>query len=95
MVTKKDAVQIWEDHVGDSGRAPTDDELHAFALAIEEKARKPFVKLQKEWARSSKGLHREANNNSVNGLYEAKLRIKAIEFSRFAQKLKNRLEARN
>ena len=95
MVTKKDAVQIWEDHVGDSGRAPTDDELHAFALAIEEKARKPFVKLHKKWKRTAKEYETYAYNNILGfSRYNAYMDV-ADKYHEFAKKLKNRLEARN
>lgn len=30
----RSAVQVWEDSVGDSGKAPTDEEIRAFALAL-------------------------------------------------------------
>lgn len=35
MVTLHEAVCLWEDNVGDSGRAPTDTELHDFAQAVQ------------------------------------------------------------
>lgn len=95
MVTQKQAVQLWEDHVGDSGRAPTDKELHAFALAVEEKARKPFVKLQKKWIRTSKEYESYADNNLGNyTLFRAYQDI-SDNYHEFARKLKNRIEAKN
>jgi hypothetical protein len=33
-ISERDAVRIWEDSVGDSGDAPTDAELTAFANAV-------------------------------------------------------------
>lgn len=33
-LSNQDAVELWEDHVGDSGEAPTDDELTDFANAV-------------------------------------------------------------
>lgn len=34
-MSKSDVVKLWEDTVGDSGEAPTDEELWEFALAVE------------------------------------------------------------
>ena len=34
LITSAQAAQIWEDTVGDSGKAPTDEELAAFANAV-------------------------------------------------------------
>lgn len=95
MVTKQEAVCMWEDHVGDSGRAPTDAELHRFALAVEEKARKPFVKLHKRWKREAKANRAEARNNFWSPSYKKLYEESAEEFEFFAKRLKNRLDARN
>jgi hypothetical protein len=95
MVTPKEAVQLWEDHVGDSGQAPTDEELHKFAQAVEEKARKPFVKLHKKWKRKSKEYESTADNNLGNfSVYRAYQDVSDI-YHEFARKLKNRLDAKN
>lgn len=94
MVTQKQAVQLWEDHVGDSGHAPTDEELHAFALAVEEKARKPFVKLQKKWKRKAKEHQAYADNN-YPGVYSDLQEALANGYKHFSKLLKNRLDARN
>lgn len=95
MVTRLEAIQLWEDHVGDSGRAPTDDELHAFALAVEEKARKPFVKLYKKWKRKQKEYESYAYNNVLGfSRYNVCMDI-ADKYEEFSKKLKNRLDAKN
>lgn len=95
MVTLQEAVCIWEDNVGDSGHAPTDEELHLFAKAIEEKARKPFVKLHKRWKRKSKEYESMANNNLGNfSVYRAWQDV-SDNYHEFARKLKNRLDAKN
>lgn len=92
MVTLNDAVCIWEDVVGDSGEAPTDEELHAFALAVEAKARKPFVKLQNKWKRKQKEFrsYQQANPNTTFG---DDARMLSNAYGLFAHKLKNRLDA--
>lgn len=95
MVTKQEAVQLWEDHVGDSGLAPTDEELHTFALAVEEKARKPFVKLHKKWKRKSKEYESTADNNLANyPMFRAYQDI-SDNYHEFSRLLKNRLDAKN
>lgn len=33
-ISRAEAVRVWEDAVGDSGQAPTDDELATFARAV-------------------------------------------------------------
>lgn len=38
------AITLWEDRVGDSGEAPTDDELHTFALAVESAVREQIAR---------------------------------------------------
>ena len=95
MVTQKQAVQLWEDHVGDSGHTPTDEELHKFAQAVEEKARKPFVKLYKKWKRKEKEYRSYALNHldwaSRFDLYQGV----SDDYESFAHKLKNRLDAKN
>lgn len=95
MVTQKQAVQLWEDHVGDSGHAPTDEELHAFAIAMEEKARKPFVKLHKKWKRASKECETYADNNLLNTDLHTRYMDVSNNFHEFARLLKNRLDAKN
>jgi hypothetical protein len=95
MVTKKQAVQLWEDHVGDSGRAPTDEELHAFAVAVEEKARKPFVKLQKKMKRKSKEYRSYAEINYGAMFYHDMYQDISDTFAKFAELLKSRLDAKN
>jgi len=35
MTEKIDPISLWEDTVGDSGKAPTDDELTAYATAVQ------------------------------------------------------------
>jgi len=94
MVTKNEAVCIWEDNVGDSGRAPTDEELHTFALAVEEKARKPFVKLHKKWKRKVKE-HKSSAHNNYPGVYSDLQEALANGYEHFATLLKNRLDAKN
>jgi hypothetical protein len=95
MVSQKDAVQLWEDHVGDSGHAPTDEELHKFAQAVEERTRKPFVKLHKKWKRKEKEYRTYALNHigwpSRSQLYQTV----SDDYNNFAHKLKNRLDAKN
>lgn len=95
MVTQKEAVQLWEDHVGDSGHAPTDEELHAFALAVEEKARKPFVKLQKKMKRKQKEYLSYANINAHSAFYYDMYSDISFTFGKFAKILKDRLDAKN
>lgn len=95
MVTKNEAVCLWEDHVGDSGRAPTDEELHKFALAIEEKARKPFVKLQKKMKRKQKEFQSYADINVRGAFYHDMYQDISDTFGKFAKLLKNRIEAKN
>lgn len=95
MVTPKEAVQLWEDHVGDSGRAPTDVELHTFALAVEEKTRKPFEKLYKRWKREAKTNRSHAKNNIQAPFYYDLYMDAAEQFESFAKRLKNRLDAQN
>lgn len=90
MVTKHEAVCLWEDHVGDSGKAPTDEELHAFALAIEAKARKPFKKLVGKWERKAKELTSYGRNNPGTPSADTAFRS-ALWYSTLADKLKNRL----
>lgn len=95
MVTQKQAVQLWEDHVGDSGQAPTDKELHAFALAVEEKARKPFVKLQKKMKRKSKEYRSYADTNYGSIFYHDMYQDISDTFAKCASLLKDRLDAKN
>ncbi len=95
MVTQKEAIELWEDHIGDSGRAPTDVELHTFALVIEEKARKPFVKLAKKWKRKSKEYESNADNNLGNFSVFRAYQDVSDNYHEFARKLKNRLDAKN
>jgi len=95
MVTKHEAVCLWEDNVGDSGRAPTDLELHTFALAVEEKARKPFEKLHKQWKRAAKSNRAEARNNFWSPSYKKLYEDSARELELYAKHLKNRLDAKN
>lgn len=95
MVTKHEAVCLWEDHVGDSGLAPTDEELHTFALAVEEQARKPFVKLHSQWKRAAKSNRAEARNNSLSAEYKKLYEESAEELETYAKRLKNRLDAKN
>lgn len=33
-LSTEEAVQLWEDHVGDSGKSPTDEEIRDFANAV-------------------------------------------------------------
>lgn len=94
MVTRHEAVCLWEDTVGDSGRAPTDAELHLFAEAVEERARKPFVKLHKRWKREAKSNRALARNNVGSSYYDL-FSDAAGDFEDFAQRLKNRLDAKN
>lgn len=95
MVTLHEAVCIWEDNVGDSGRAPTDTELHTFALAIEEQTRKPFEKLYKRWKREAKTNRSHAKNNALAPVYYDLYTDAAEQFESFAKRLKNRLDAKN
>lgn len=92
MVTKNEAVCLWEDHVGDSGLAPTDEELHAFALAVEEKARKPFVKLHKKMKRKQKEFQSYADINYMSVFYSDMYQDISDTFGKFAKLLKNRLD---
>lgn len=94
MVTRQEAVSLWEDHVGVSGEAPTDAEIHLFAEAVEEHARKPFVKLHKQWKREAKTNRSNARNNVGNGYWDLYTDA-ATEFESFAKRLKNRLDAKN
>jgi hypothetical protein len=95
VVTRQEAVCIWEDHVGDSGHAPTDDELHTFALAVEEKARKPFVKLQKKMKRKQKEFQSYADINAYAAFYHDMYQDISDTFGKFAKLLKDRLDAKN
>ncbi len=95
MVTKQESVQLWEDHVGDSGHAPTDRELHLYAQAIDERARKPFVKLHQRWLRVAKTNRSDAKNNAASDGYRELYQDAADQFSHFAKLLKNRLDAKN
>lgn len=95
MVTKQRAIELWEDHVGDSGRAPTDVELHLFAIAVEEEARKPFVKLHKRWLREAKSNRTLARNHAAQSGYYNLYMDAAEQFKSFAKRLKNRLDAQN
>lgn len=93
-MNKKQAVQLWEDTVGDSGDAPTDVELWEYANAVEEKTRKPFVKLVRKWQRKAKEYKSYGKNN--NGRYFSLAQLafdKAYWYTEFAQKLQNRLDA--
>ena len=93
-MNKKQAVRLWEDIVGDSGEAPTDTELWQFANAVEEKARKPFVKLVVKWRRKGKEFRAYGKNNSGRYFSLAQLAFdKAHWYTEFAQKLQNRLDA--
>lgn len=45
-LSREEAVKLWEDTVGDSGQAPTDDELLAFAnKAVQVSIPSPFEEL--------------------------------------------------
>jgi hypothetical protein len=95
MVTKHEAVCLWEDHVGDSGQAPTDEELHTFARAVEEKARKPFVKLRKKMKRKQKEYQSYADLNNRSVFYSDMYQDISDTFGKFGKMLKNRLDAKN
>lgn len=91
-MVEADAVQLWEDTVGDSGESPTDAELLAFANAVEERARKPFVKLAGQWERTSKEYASYAKNNAGLPVIAEQYQEVSDRFGSFRQRLLNRIE---
>lgn len=90
-MNKHEAVRLWEDHVGDSGMCPTDDELHQFALAVQAHTLKPFEKLASKWKRQS----REYADLAAVYLLGNSARVATqeyLEYDRFARKLKKTLK---
>lgn len=67
MVTRHEAVCIWEDNVGDSGDAPTDEELHTFATAVHKQATQPLVDLAEGWSNRATELEEKAAWLARNG----------------------------
>lgn len=60
MVTEQHAVWLWEDSVGDSDKAPTDEELTTFANAVYRLASSKA--LEDAAAIAADGLHPEGLN---------------------------------
>lgn len=67
MVTQHEAVCLWEDNVGDSGKAPTDEELHAYANAVHKQAVQPLIDLAEGWAKRATELEEKAAWLARNG----------------------------
>ena len=59
-ISTQEAVCLWDDSVGDSGKAPTDQELTDFANAVHTQAIQPYLDRAEVWIKRAEELDEKA-----------------------------------